>query len=446
MTKTEPNKICIIGAGPAGLAFARAFQVKGLAYDQFEAHSDVGGIWDIAQPGTPMYDSAHFISSKTMSGFEGFPFPEACPDYPSHRQILTYIRDFSDAWNLRDQIQFNTRVTDLDKQADGTWHVTLSSGETRPYAAVVCAAGSTWHPRLAELSGDFDGEVRHSSTYFGGDELAGKRVLVVGAGNSGVDIACDAAARAEQAYLSVRRGYYFIPKHLFGMPADVFAANGPRLPLWLARPIFTLILKMFIGDLTRLGLPKPDHKLFESHPILNSQVLHYLQHGDLIAKPDIDRLEGKEVVFKDGSRERLDLILLATGYTQVQPYARDYFTYDGGRPNLYLQLFSREHSGLIAPSFVETNSGAFKLFDLMAFAAANHLADQQQGTPTAEKMSQMIAADRPDLSGGIRFVASDRHANYFDSDAWQAYMKRLFRRMGWRNMQEELKMSLSSAS
>ena len=430
MTETT-SKICIIGAGPAGLAMARACIVTGVAYDQFDAHTDVGGLWDIDQAGSAMYESAHFISSKTMSGFDGFPMPDHYPDYPSHRQILTYIRAFADLWSLRGNIRFSTRVTDLEQLADGSWIVTLDSGERRSYRGVVCATGSNWHPRTPALKGNFDGEIRHSHTYRSPEELRGKRVLVVGAGNSGVDIACDAATHAARAFLSVRRGYHFVPKHMMGVPTDVFASAGPKLPLWLTRLIFGGLLKFYVGDLTRLGLPKPDHKLLESHPILNTQVLYKMQHGDLIAKPDIDRLDGSGVIFKDGSREELDLILLATGYTQVQPYARDYFQYQGGRPNMYLQLFSREHRNLSAPSFIETNSGAFKLFDLMGFAIANQIKDQIDGKPQATLMDSMIREDRPDLTGGISFVASDRHASYFDSDTWQKYLKGIFRTMGW---------------
>ena len=145
-----------------------------------------------------------------------------------------------------------------------------------------------------------------------------------------------------------------------------------------------------------------------------------------MAKADVARLDGKEVVFKDGTREEIDLVLCATGYNQVQPYARSYFRYEGGRPNLYMQLFSREHENLFAPSFVETNSGAFKLFDVMGFAIAHYVQDLIKGHASAEKMAALIKTDHPDLTGGSKFVASDRHASYIDSRARQSHMKRLF--------------------
>lgn len=410
---------------------ARACLLAGVVYDQFDANNGVGGLWDIDQPGSAMYESAHLISSKSRSGFEGFPMPDDFPDYPSHRQVLAYIQTFAARWGLSERIEFRTQVTDIERQDDDSWIVTLSSGERRRYLAVICATGSNWEPRVPELRGQFHGEIRHSSSYRSPHEFIGKRVLVVGAGNSGVDIASDAARFAERAFISVRRGYHFLPKHIMGIPTDVVFSTGPNLPLWAKQILLTGLLRFFVGDVTRLGLPRPDHKPLESHPIINTQVLYHLQHGDLTAKPDIDRLDVTGAVFKDGSREELDTIILATGYTQHQAFSRDYFVYEGGRPNLYMQLFSREHKNLIALSFIETNSGAFKLFDKMAFAIAGHIRDQIECRPEARAFSELIKNDYPDLTGGIRLVSSDRHSSYFDSETWQAYLGRIYSRMGW---------------
>ncbi|MDP1776091.1 MAG: NAD(P)-binding domain-containing protein, partial [Moraxellaceae bacterium] len=307
------NAVCIIGAGPAGLSVARAFKRLGIAYEQFERHSDVGGIWDLNIAGTPMYHSAHFISSRNTSGFYGFPMPDDYPDYPSNRQILAYTRSFARAFGLYDAIQFQTAIEHVEKDGKA-WLVRFSGGEVRRYRAVVCATGTNWHPRLPRHEGQFNGEIRHSVTFKHADEFRNKRVLIIGLGNSGADIACDAAANADAAFISVRRGYYFLPKHVFGIPVDEFAAKGPRLPMWLQRPAMTMLLRMVVGDTSRTGMPKPDHRIFESHPLLNSQLLHYLQHGDIKAKKDVKYFDGDDVVFTDGSREQIDLVLYATGY------------------------------------------------------------------------------------------------------------------------------------
>ena len=210
------DAVCIVGAGPGGLSAARALKAQGLDYDQYERHTGVGGIWDMTNPGSPIYQSAHFISSRDLSGFIGFPMPKDYPDYPSNQQILAYVNSFADAFGLRERVHFGSGVADVSKQEDGRWRVTLDNGSRRLYGAVVCATGVTWDPNMPAFKGSFDGEVRHSVTYKRPDEFSGKKVLVVGLGNSGADIACDAAMNADQAFISIRRGYHFIPKHLFG--------------------------------------------------------------------------------------------------------------------------------------------------------------------------------------------------------------------------------------
>lgn len=300
------------------------------------------------------------------------------------------------------------------------------------YAALVCANGTNWHPNLPHYPGEFTGGLRHAVTYRTMDEFRGKRVLVIGAGNSGCDIACDAAQAADRAFISLRRGYHFVPKHLFGMPADVFAHEGPKLPMWLTQRIFGVVLRILNGDVTRLGLQKPDHRIFETHPILNTQILHFLSHGDLAAKPDVARFEGKTVHFTDGSSEEIDLVLCATGYTWKVPYLDStMLAWKGGRPDLYMNLFSREHPTLYALGFMETNGGAYKLFDEMADLIARAILLRVQGGEAARALDDLITGDRADLSGGIHFVASDRHATYVEIDAYRKHMSRVRKRFSW---------------
>lgn len=423
--------VCIVGAGPAGLSAARALKRLGIPYEQFERHSDVGGLWDMSNPGTPMYHSAHFISSRDTSGFYDFPMPADYPDYPHNRQILAYTRSFAEAFGLRENIRFNTRIEQVWQDGD-FWRVTLDNSEVRSYRALICATGTNWEPRLPRHPGEFRGEIRHSVSFKHPDEFRGKRVLIIGLGNSGADIACDAAANADAAFVSVRRGYHFIPKHIFGIPADEFAEKGPKLPLWVERPVFSLLLRMMLGDVSRLGLPKPDHKLFESHPLMNTQLLHYLQHGDIKAKGDVERFEGHDVVFTDGSRERIDLVLYATGYDMRISYVPEsYFAWEGGRPQLYLTAFNRRHRNLFALGYLETNSSAYTLFDHIAQMIANQLHDQVHRPERARAFEQLVRDDKPDLSGGIRFISSDRHKAYIEIHAYKRYIEKLRRRQGW---------------
>lgn len=425
----EGAPVCVIGAGPAGLAVARALTERGIEYLHFERHSGVGGLWDIDNPGTPMYESAHFISSRTVSGFSGFPMPESFPDYPRHDQIFEYLRGFAEAYGLRDRIVFGAEITAVEKNDTG-WIVRRADGAVTRHEQVIVCTGSQWHPALPEIPGNYTGELKHSRDYRSPAEFAGKRVLVVGGGNSGCDIACDAARSADSAAISMRRGYWFIPKHVFGLPSDIVGGKGSFLPKPIERAILQPLLRLLTGDPTRLGLQKPDHKLFETHPTLNSMLFHYLQHGDIVARPGIRRADGLAVEFTDGRVEEYEMILAATGYRHRVPVAQSLFG-DEQHPPLYLNFASREHAGLFGVGFIETNSGAYQLFDDQAHMIAAFIDGQRTGTAEAAQFAELIRSDRPDLSGGLRFDASPRHRGYVDSDAYVKYLRKLSRRLSW---------------
>jgi cation diffusion facilitator CzcD-associated flavoprotein CzcO len=451
---TAPDRalpFLIIGAGPAGLVAGRALSLRGIPFEIVERHSDVGGIWDIANPGSPMYESAHFISSKTLSGFPGYPMPDEYPDYPNHRQILEYIRGYAKHCDLYPRIRFQTAVERIEAAADGTWTARLrtaagggaasaahvngaASGahdeaETRRYAGVIIATGHQWEPRYPKYPGKFSGECYHSRDYHSADQFKGKRVLIVGAGNSGADIACDAARSAAFAALSVRRGYYFIPKHIMGKPADVFAHGGPQLPTRIAQPVLAGLLRILVGDPSQFGLPKPDHKLFESHPIVNTQVLHYLAHGDLVARPDVERLEGERVRFIGGRSEEYDTIVWATGYAVSMPFLdRETFPWAGTRPDLFLSAFDRQRDNLFVLGLLESDGGGYPMMYRQAELIAQAIHDQRENPRQAEAFRR-LKQTRPDLTGGVKYLKTERNDIYVQYAAYHAYMEKLLKRM-----------------
>ncbi|MEI9988997.1 MAG: amino acid permease [Rhizomicrobium sp.] len=430
------GRYCIVGAGPCGLLAARAFRLAGIPYDQFERHGDVGGIWDIDNPGSSMYESAHFISSKYTSNFFGLPMPQDYPDYPNYRQLLAYIRDFAETFGLRSAITFNTEVRHaepLGEDAKDGWRVTLSNGETRIYRGIVSANGVTWHASLPDYPGldRFKGQVMHTVSYRSADILRGKRVLIVGAGNSGVDIACDAARTADAAFISVRRGYRFVPKHIFGIPTDVFL-SGVHPPKGVVIPDDpSKMLDAVVGDLTRYGLPAPDHKALESHPIMNTQILHYLAHGDLKAKRDVKTFTETGAIFADGSEESFDLVLFATGYNYKIPYLDEQlFSWKQGHPELYLNIFHRRLHGLAIVGFVEFASAGYQRFDEMAQMAAMDAWIEQSGQGAAE-WERLKREDRPNLRGTKNYVDSPRHANYVDVAIYRRVLAERREQFGW---------------
>ena len=436
---TYTRRYCIVGAGPAGLVAARALLAEGVPFDWYERHTDVGGIWDMDSPGSPMYESAHFISSKYTSAFVGFPMPADYPDYPSWRQIRDYIRAFAREFGLYDHVTLGVAVASAVPIPGDRWSVTLSTGETRDYDGLIAAPGVTWHPNVPDLPGAdiYTGDLRHSVTFRDGLELRDKRVLVVGAGNSGVDIACDAARHAEQAFFSVRRGYRFVPKHIFGLPTDAVLSGviePPRGVSLSGDP--AELIDSLVGDLTRLGLPAPDHDLLTSHPIMNTQVLHYLQHGDLVAKPDVAGLTAYGVTFVDGSEEQVDVVLLATGYQYLMPFLDpSLLTWKQGHPLLYLHVFSRERDSLYVLGLIEFAGAAYTRFDEMAQLVVIDIRARETGVHRDE-IAALKKTDHPDLTGGVAYIDTPRNANYVENETYVHYLADLRDQFEWADLDE----------
>ena len=439
------EKYCLVGAGPAGLVMARALIKEGVPFDWYERHTDVGGIWDMENPGTPMYDSCHFISSKYTSGFYGYPMPSDYPDYPNWRQILEYIRSFADKYDLKSRVNLGVSVTSAKPLANEKWEITFSNGRNEIYDGLINATGVTWHANQPKLKGaeKFKGRIIHSSSYRYPEEFEGKKVLIVGAGNSGVDIASDAAVHAKQAYLSVRRGYRFIPKYLFGLPTDALISGKIAPPRGVSvTGDASKLIDTIVGDLTRYGLPKPDHDLLASHPIMNTQVLHHLGHGDLIAKPDIQEITEDGVIFKDGSHEQLDEIVLATGYEYSVPYLDEVNDeWKDGRPQLYLRIFSRNYGNLYYIGYAEFADAAYRRFDEMAQMVVIDIRARATGL-NYEELKELKKNDNPDLAGGHKYIDSPRHTNYIEVDTYLNYLANLRDRFDWPDVDETTYSSL----
>jgi cation diffusion facilitator CzcD-associated flavoprotein CzcO len=421
---------CVIGAGAAGLAAARHLKASSIPFEVIERERDVGGIWDASLPHSPVYHSAHLISSKPLTEFPGLPMPAEYPDYPDHAQALQYLRSFAKAFGLYQFIRFGRRAERAERLEDGGWSVTLSDGETRTYSGLIVAAGIHWMANLPALPGGFEGEWIHSSRYKAPDILRAKRVLVVGAGNSGCDIAVEASQHAARTFLSVRRGYHYIPKYILGRPTDQVGETGVKLhlPLFIRRSLDQLLLKVVVGSPEQYGLPKPDHKLLESHPIVNSQILPALSRGDIHPKPDLQELRGREVLFKDGTTEQIDLIIYATGYRVSFPFLdlRHLNTVDG-RPDFYLHVFHPTYENLFILGMLQPDSGVWQLMDLQAWAVARYIRAAGANTAGLRKVRALKQGPRPDLGSGIRYVPSDRHRLEVEHSSYQRRLRRLIR-------------------
>jgi len=423
------HKYCVIGAGSSGLAVAKNFAQYGIEFDCLEREDDVGGIWNYGRPASSVYASTHLVSSKRLTEYTDFPLPDDYPDFPGHRQIWQYMRAYAREFKLYEAIEFGREIRRIEPVGDH-WLVTLDGDERRRYRGVVIANGHNWDPSWPEIPGHFDGDVLHSAEYKTPDVLRDRRVLVVGGGNSGCDIAVEAAQHASRAVQSTRRGYYYLPKYLFGIPVDQCGERMLRwgLPLWLRRLVARALVRVALGPPHRCGLPTPDHKLFESHPIINSQLHHVIGHGMLTLRPDVAELCGRRVRFVDGSEEEIDLIVYATGFRISFPFIdKAHLNWRNGKPDLYLNIFHPEQDHLFVAGLIQPDSGQWGLVDTQAQLIARVVRAQDHQPAVADRFRRLKSGPRRDLGGGIRYVESSRHLLAVEHFSYRNHLEDLIR-------------------
>lgn len=324
MTDTPPT-YCVIGAGAAGLAALQTLVATGRAVDCFEATDRVGGHWNTD------YEALHLITSRDVTGYAGFPMPADYPLFPSRDQVTAYLNAYADAHGLRERITFGVRVESVvpvpapgASTGSAGWLVTTSDGRQRAYAGVFVANGHLHDQRVPDVPGEFTGTQIHSGSYTSTADLEGTRVLVVGSGNSGCDLAADAAQHRLEVSICVRSGHIFQPKTFFGVPrSELGFLKGFTFE---EQDLLTrLLIRVSKGTWENYpGLPEPPFRtLAEGAPVVNDLLLYWIQHGRVTVVPGIERFEGRTVHFSDGTSREYDTVLWATGFHPSLPFLAD---------------------------------------------------------------------------------------------------------------------------
>ncbi|HXE44228.1 MAG TPA: NAD(P)-binding domain-containing protein [Conexibacter sp.] len=419
MSQQLPS-VCVIGAGSSGIAAAKALHERAIPFDCFEKSDRVGGNWVFGNKNgmSSAYRSLHINTSRERMEYPGFPMPKSYPDFPHHTQIAAYFDAYVDRFGLREHIEFETGVAHCQREADGTWTVALDTGETRRYDALVVANGHHWDPRWPEppFPGRFDGEQVHAHFYVDNEPFKGRRVVVVGIGNSAMDIAVESSFVAERTWLSSRRGAHVIPKYLFGRPLDQIGVNRftGALPWAFRKAIFTTFYRVGVGDMTDYGLPRPDHDLGDAHPTISADFLNRIAHGEVSWKPNIAELLGDRVRFEDGSVEQVDTIVHCTGYKVTFPFFDTGFI---SAPDNDLPLFRRVfHPDLDNVFFVGLLQPLGAIMPL-AEAQGQWIAAYLRGEyalPDPEMLREDMERERAKMFK--RYVASKRHTMQVDFD------------------------------
>ena len=421
------HKYCIIGAGPSGLVSAKNLNAAGIPCEVLERHSKLGGIWNISSPWSSVYESTHTITSKAVTAYTDFPLPDDYPIYPHHTQILDYLNQYATHFDLHKLIRFNQKVVKITKDGD-YWTVAVKGGEVRRYRGVIIANGHNWCPNYPHFPGEFSGNTLHSKDYDNPEKFRGKRVLIVGGGNTGCDIAVEASNIASKTFLSLRRGYYFVPKFAFGKPTDQIgqSSQSSRLPLGLVRAGYRLLLWLAVGRPQSYGLPKPDHQLLESPPIVNSLLPYHVAHGKITVKPDVEQLKGNTIQFQDGSIEEIDTVVYATGYRVVFPFIdKEHLNEKKGKPDFFMMAFHPTYNNLFIAGLTDGTGGHFPTVDVQTQVIACFIRGIEDSSKAAQQIEALKKNGNLDFTRGINFIDSDRSFTQFELATYVRYMKKM---------------------
>jgi dimethylaniline monooxygenase (N-oxide forming) len=343
------DRVCIIGAGPSGLAACKVLRDAGIPFDCFEANRSVGGIWDVEGSQSGGYRSLHTNTSKAKMAFSDFPFPDEAPPFLHHAELLDYFNVYVDHFGFRERIRLDCRVTQARPNAGGAWQVDLEDGSSRTYKACIVATGQYETRRWPDPvpAGRFSGRQIHAADYLDPDtpiDCRGKRVVVVGLGSSAAEIATELAGGekgptlASHVMLSARSGRYVLPKLFHGEPLDAGAPHPsqslPGFIGWLPEPVrvrlFRALLKRSLGKVEQeigrpsdWNLPDPTFSPWAERPTLSEGFIPALEAGRIEPRPEISAFDASSLKFTDGSEADADVVLWATGYQPGFPFLDD---------------------------------------------------------------------------------------------------------------------------
>jgi cation diffusion facilitator CzcD-associated flavoprotein CzcO len=306
------NHTIVVGAGPAGLAVAACLKEAGITCLILEQSDKVGAAWH------RHYDRLHLHTAKAYSALPFVPFPKDYPRYPSRLQVISYLEAYARQFQL--EPRFGRRVI-AARYANGSWEVQTQDARYQAMNLVI-ATGYNREPYLPSWPGQasFRGAIMHSSQYRNGEPFKSQRVLVVGFGNSGGEIAIDLWEHAAQPSLAVRGPVNVIPRELLGIPILAIGIAQRKLPPRWADAINAPILRATIGDLTRYGLRKLPHGPISQIegdariPLIDVGTIKLIKRGQIAVHSGIERFTEDSVVFTDRRQARFEAVILATGY------------------------------------------------------------------------------------------------------------------------------------
>ena len=422
------SRVCVIGAGPCGLTTLKnLLEQKITNITVFEQNHQLGGNWIYNKENNhaSVYETTHLISSKRLSSFDDFPMPDDYPDYPSHSQVLHYFNAYASHYNLIPHIKFNTRVLEVKRDLnDSCWQVTYKDTEGShqiQFDYVLVANGHHWSPSMPNYPGQFQGETLHAHHYKNATPFKDKKVLVVGGGNSGCDIAVEVARVAASTTLSLRHGQHIFPKFIFGKPTDIAFKKIAWLPFRFQQQLAHWLIRALQGRYAKYNLPTPTNRPLSTHPTINSELLYFIRHGKIKTRGSIDRFEANEVHFSDESYDTFDSVIFATGYTIDFPFFDPSLIDFKQTPNipLYLKMIHPQWDTLYFIGLFQPQGCIWPLADHQARIIAKIISAQLKRPPD---LTTLI--DKEQKKNKQCFHQSPRHVLEVDSHRFKKQLLR----------------------
>lgn len=415
------KSVCVVGAGLAGLAAVRELTAGGHEVACFEAGTAIGGSWRYGNDNgvSAAYASLHTNVSRRRMQFPSLRFPGAMDEFPGHSELLGYLESYAEVNDLLGSINLGTRVKRTWADDQGGWLVEADGQPTRRFDALVVATGQFWDPQMPVLRGEFDGETMHVRDYRTPGPFKGRRVLVLGAGQSALDIAAETSFVAERTLISCRQGHHLFPARVLGLPVDYLdSALVSRLPLPVVRRLFEVSLAVTGAKPDYGDLPLPDFPMMEHRwpVIVNPNIKRALAEKSFEVRPDITRLEGEHVIFADGSREAVDAIVFATGYRVSFPFLPDSLGRGEGQQfPLYRRILSPHADNLAFIGIVDGGPGRLEIVERQARWLTEVISGRLAPPPRAEMWATIDAGNEPRShrrfgGDGPYTTSCDRHA------------------------------------
>ena len=445
LVTTDPRlPVLVVGAGPAGLAAMAALKRDGVAFEGIESHGGVGGIWDEGNPISSAYLGMHTAASRATT-YLLRPMPNDWPHFVPLRLAWQYLNDFAEDQGLNPHIRFGTRFLGAEKTSGGTWVAALrpnTAGETdrREFRAIVFATGShnldhaAFDRSLLDDATANGMRAIHSAEYRGPSAFAGRRVLIIGVGASGTDIAAKLCDAAEQTILSVRTDPWIIPDAVLkwvpllaklGVAPDRLAADTRWIPNQVRTGAFSAIVRLAIGDLRRFGLAPPQHRLFDRVPVLDRGIVHAIRAGRVVVRSAVTGFGHGVVRFATHADEPIDDVIFATGFFRHYPLLPQV---NGGAtreniPSFY--LFHANEPGLAYMTEVIGAGSCWPIFVEQGRAIAAYFAAEQRGGRNVAALNMRRSVVTPSFKGKLFARADMFHIDY------ALYTRALRRLVAW---------------